>query len=56
MKTTTEYEELKAAGLSDQNIMMLRNIGTSHRSILAFAKKLAAASTLRARYRAILGK
>ena len=41
MKTTTEYEELKAAGLSDHNIMMLRNIGASHRSILEFAKKLA---------------
>lgn len=35
----SEYEELKALGISDHNIDMLRNTGATHGAIVAFAKQ-----------------
>ena len=34
-----EYDQLKASGLSDGDIHMLRNSGASHRAILLWAKE-----------------
>jgi hypothetical protein len=35
----TEYEELRAAGLSDEQIKMLRNSGATHEAILLYARE-----------------
>lgn len=35
---TTEYEELRNAGLTDEVILMLRSLGASHAAILTWAK------------------
>lgn len=37
--TKNEYEELRAAGLSDRAIQMLRNTGATHAAILLWAKE-----------------
>lgn len=41
MTTTpkSEYEELKDAGMTDNNIRMARNAGASHKAILLWAKR-----------------
>ena len=41
LKTRDEYDELKSAGLTDQQIHMLRNTGASHAAILMYAKQTA---------------
>ena len=35
-----EYTELKDAGLTDDQIRMLRNTGATHAAILFYAKKM----------------
>ena len=34
----TEYQQLRAAGLSDAQITMLRNTGATHAAILMYAR------------------
>lgn len=40
MSYTKEYDELRAAGLSDEQIRMYRNTGATHAAILLEAKRL----------------
>lgn len=44
IKVSTEYEQLKSAGLSDHNITMLRATGATHAAILHWAKDHPAAT------------
>lgn len=39
MKKLTEYEELKAEGLTDKEITLLRSFGCTHAAILLWAKQ-----------------
>lgn len=37
----SEYQQLKALGLSDRDITMLRNTGAAHGAILEYARRKA---------------